>query len=80
MTLCSSKILHRLLKEDKQNTGILHPKILMKTKTIFILLQIWKKQDQDGGKQEEIIKNKNKVMVKVLLLLNTAPNVSSPSN
>lgn len=52
----------------------------MKTKTIFILLQIWKKQDQDGGKQEEIIKNKNKVMVKVLLLLNTAPNVSSPSN
>lgn len=80
MTLCSSKILHRLLKEDKQNTGILHPKILMKTRTIFILLQIWKKQDQDGGKQEEIIKNKNKVMVKVLLLLNTAPNVSSPSN
>jgi len=38
MTLCSSKIPHRLLREDKQDTGILHPNILMKTKNIFILL------------------------------------------
>lgn len=48
----------------------------MKTKNIFILLRKRKKQDRDTGRQEEIIKNKRKLMVKVLRLWNPDPNVS----
>lgn len=48
----------------------------MKTKNLFILLQKRKKQDRDTGKQEEITKTKRKLMVKVLRLQNTDPNVS----
>lgn len=35
-----------------------------------------KKRNRDAGKQEEIIKDKSQVMVKVPMLLDTAPNVS----
>lgn len=35
-----------------------------------------KKRNRDAGKQEELIKNKSKGMVKVPMLLDTAPNVS----
>lgn len=48
----------------------------MKTKNLFILLQKRKKQDRDTGKQEEITETKRKLMVKVLRLQNTDPNVS----
>lgn len=74
--MCSSKILHRHLGEDKQDTGILHPKILVKTKPSFILLLKRKRQDRDAGKQEEIIKIKTRGIVKVLMLMDIASNAS----